>query len=554
MTRLMRLLRLFRPAWGWLALASLVALLALLANIALMGLSGWFIAAMGLAGASGAGLDYFTPASLIRAAAMLRSLGRYGERLLGHEATFRLLARLRVWLFTRLLPQSAQALGRLHSGDIASRLRRDIDRLETAHLRVLAPLLTALVGGGLMAAWLGRLSAALAWSEAALLALAGLAAPLLLAGITLPMSRRQITLASRLHETAVDGLQGLPDLLTSGDLDGFRARFAAHNQALETEQARLGRLNGLTQAILLAAAQAALILMLVLAAPLVRAHALPAADAVMAALAALAAFEAAAPLPAALQALGALWEAAGRVFALADGGGTGAEAPEDGHAEDGDQTVPAAAALAVRALGFAYQGAPPLLRDLSFTLPAGGTLALTGPVGAGKSTLALLLTGLLTPSSGEIRVNGRPAAALAPETLRRHFAVAPQHADLFSGTLRQILHLGAPEADDHSLRRVLEQVGLAETVAAFPQGLDTWIGNGGLTLSGGQARRLAVARALLRPAPILILDEPGEGLDYDGERALLNAVLDGLNGRSLILITHRAAGLERMDTLLEINA
>lgn len=545
MRRLLRLLWLFRPYWGWLAASVGIAVLALLANVALMAASGWFITAMGLAGVAGASLDYFTPAAVIRACALLRTGGRYADRLISHEATFRMLAGLRVWLFRRLEPQSPAVLQAFHSGDLSSRLRRDVDRLESVHLRLFSPLLVALLGGTVVVWWLGRYAASLALVEAVGLALAGIGAPLLLVRLAVRRGRRQVALSTALSETAVDGIRGLSELLAFGHRRDYLERFSRLSADLVAAQARLGRLNALSQAAVLLGGNLTLWAVLWLAAPLVRDGRLPPADYVMVALAALAGFEAVAPLPAAFQALGLVWEAAGRVFGLAD-----ACPPEA--ARPGLTSVPDRCDLRLTGLGFAYGRETPVLRNVTLDLPQGRRVALTGPIGAGKSTLVFLLTGLLRPDSGAITLNGRPAEEFEAETRRRCFAVAGQNADLFSGTIRQILGLGDAGAGDPALWSVLRVVGLEEEVRAFPHGLDTWLGEGGLTVSGGQARRFSIARALLRPAPVLILDEPGEGLDTRTEQALLDRIIDGLGSRSLLLITHRTAGLARMDQVLSL--
>jgi ATP-binding cassette subfamily C protein CydC len=162
------------------------------------------------------------------------------------------------------------------------------------------------------------------------------------------------------------------------------------------------------------------------------------------------------------------------------------------------------------------------------------------------------LTGLLRPDEGVISLNGRPSEEYEPETLRACFAVAPQETGLFSGSVADNLKLARPDAGEAELWHVLSVVGLDDFVAALPDGLDTWLGETGLTLSGGQARRLSIARALLKDAPVLVLDEPGEGLDYRSERAMLRALVDDLHGRSLLLISHRSGGLDLMDDIVSL--
>lgn len=557
MRLMLRLLALYRPYWGWLALGSGMALVTVLANVALMGLSGWFITAMGIAGVSGAALNYFTPAALIRACALLRTGGRYAERVVTHEATFRLIARLRVWFFRRIEPQDAATLARYHSADLVSRLRADIDRLETAYLRIFAPFLAAVCGAALITGWLAGWGARFAWIEGAGLLLAGVVLPGALAGLAGRLGRRHVRLAAHLREAAVDAVRGLPELLAFGADTAHLDRFADLSQRMVATQARAGRLAGLSQAGLLLGGNLALWGTVVAGIPLVRAGGLEPPDLVRLALVALAGFEAVAPLPIAFLAVGGVVEAARRIFTLADGCPAPAGDTETGETETGQGAAPPAAPagcdLDLSGVGYAYAaGAPPVLAGVDLHLPQGRRVAVVGPTGAGKSTLVLLLTGLLTPTAGRITLNNRPLADYPGETVRRCFAVAMQDAGLFSGTVRDILRLGRRDAADDDLWAALAMVGLAETVRGFPQGLDTWLGEAGLTVSGGQARRLSIARAWLRDAPVLVLDEPGEGLDYRTEREMLTAITGALRGRSLLLITHRTAGLDLMDDVLPL--
>ncbi|EPY00411.1 thiol reductant ABC exporter subunit CydC [Magnetospirillum fulvum] len=548
MSLLLRLLLLYRPVWGWLALAAFLALLTLLAQTGLMALSGWFIAAMALAGVAGSSLNYFTPSALIRAAAIVRTAGRYGERLVGHEATFRLIARLRVWLYRRLELLPLVVRGAHDGADLAQRLRGDLDRLETVFLRLIAPLAVALAGGGLGVLWMGRFDSTLALAEAVLLLAAGVAVPVMVARAAARRGVRQVTLLTALSGAAVEAVQGLPELLVFGADRRHRDRIEALSSDLIAEQIGLGRLIALSQAAGLLCGHLALWAAVVLTVPLLAEGRLGGPDLAMLVLLALALFEAVTPLPAAFLALGGVIESARRVFALADA------APDASEAETVPQPCPTRCDLSLRRITYRWGPEQPALFDgFEFDLPQGGRVALVGPSGSGKSTLVLLLTGLVTPEAGTIRLGDRPIESLDDETRRRCFAVAPQSCGLFSGTLRASLRLADPEADDAALWRSLTLVGLADFVAALPEGLDTWIGAAGLTLSGGQARRLAVARAWLRPAPVLILDEPGEGLDPEAEQALLDALIDQLDGRSLLLITHRSAGLARMEHVVRFG-
>lgn len=548
MTMLRELLTLCRPHWSWLVLSIVVGLATLLANIALMAMSGWFIAAMAVAGAAGTSLNYFTPAAIIRACAILRTGGRYVERLVGHETTFRLLARLRVWLYGRLEPQSPDRLALWHGADVATRLRADVDRLETAYLRVSSPLMVGAAAAVVVVWFLARFDPVLASVEAGCMLSAALVLPLALVRLSARHGRDRVRLSSALTEAAVDAVQGMGELVVFvGAVSHFRQRFLATSNRLIHAQTRLGNLTALGQAGMLLAANLALWCVVVVAIPLVRGGSLDSADFVMVALVALAGFEAVAPIPAALFTLGAVGEAARRLFALAAG-------RSDGPAGGILCHVPERCDLVATGMCFRYgDDGPAVLRDVAFSLPQGGRMALLGPVGSGKSTLVGVLTGLRRPSGGAITLGGHGIEEYEPETLRRCFSVASQDAALFTGTIRSNLLLAAPQAPEEALWRALAVAQLDGFVQDLAEGLETSVGEAGLTLSGGQARRLVVARAWLRDAPVLVLDEPGEGLDTATERALLTAVVANLGRRSLILITHRKVGVELMDQSLRLD-
>lgn len=548
MSAFWRLLRLYRPYWGWLVLSFVLALVTLLANVTLMAVSGWFIAAMAVAGVAGVSLDYFTPAAIIRACAILRTSGRYAERLLSHEATFRMLAGLRVWVYRRIEPQPPALLDTYHSGDLASRLRSDVDRLETVYLRVLNPLAVAVVAEVILLAVLNRYSTLLAVIEGVCLIAAGLVVPLVVGRMADGSSRARVHLATALTEAAVDTVQGMGELLAFGrGGDRHRARLLALGGQLVAAQVRLSRLAGLSLAATLLAANLALWGVVVMTIPLMRAGQLDGADMVMLTMLSLAAFEAVAPLPAAMQALGGVLASASRLFALAD-------TPQIGRPEALRTEMPERFDLHLSGVSFRHAGSDVAVFDgFDLDVPQSSRIAVVGPTGSGKSTLVGLVTGLLSVKAGNITLGGHPLETFDPETLRRCFAVASQNAALFTGTIAGNLRLAHPDADEAALWRVLSVAQLDDFVRSLPLGLDTFIGEASLTLSGGQARRLSIARALLKDAAILVLDEPGEGVDYRTERALVESIVTALGQRTLLLITHRTAGLAQVDRVVRLG-
>jgi ATP-binding cassette subfamily C protein CydC len=267
----------------------------------------------------------------------------------------------------------------------------------------------------------------------------------------------------------------------------------------------------------------------------------------MLALFTLAAFETVLPLPGAFQALGETRAAARRIFEIVD---------VQPAVTEPETPSPALRGYGLRfdAVSFTYPGGGrPALDGVDFTLEQGRRLAVVGPSGSGKSTLIQLLLRFLAPDGGRILLDGHDLTAFKGEDLRRHIAVVSQHTRLFTGTLRENLLMANPDAAEGAIEQACRTARIHDFIAAQPAGYDTWIGEAGLTLSGGQARRIAIARALLRDAPILVLDEPTEGLDNPTAEAVLQSIDQLMLGRTVLMVTHRRHGLGAVDQVLELR-
>lgn len=530
-----------RRKWPWLLLGLVCSAATLLANMALLTLAAWFLASMALAGASGALFNYFLPAAGIRALALLRVVGRYAERLFSHDATLRLLAELRVRFFQRLAPLAPAGLGTAHSADLLSRMRADIDLLDNFYLRLLLPAGAALCVGLAGFFFLSVFDFALAMGVLGLWLLVGVFLPFLVLRAGEAAGRRQVAGLSRMRCLAVDGLRGLEELLAYGAVERHRRVFAGESLGVLQDQARLAGLDGLALAAVGLASGLAGWLVLVVGIPHVQGQTWPPAVLPMLAVFALASFEAVQPLPGAWRMWGQIRAAAGRIMDV-----TERPAPL---AEPGRPVaVPERLDLELRGIRFAYPGTSKLILDgLDLSLPAGRRAAILGAAGSGKTTLLHLLTRFWEPEQGRILLNGRDVREYAADQVRSRMAVVPQHVYLFNASIAENLRLAAPRATDDHLLAAARAASIEDFILSLPQGLESQVGPYGTKLSGGQARRLAVARALLKDAPVLLLDEPTEGLDEAGEAALWRTLAPLMRGRTVLLITHRPAGLEYMD-------
>ena len=547
MTPMRRLLRLMRPQARWMVLATVLSAVATLAHVALLATSGWFVTAMAVAGLAGALMNYFLPAAMIRGFAIVRILGRYAERLVGHEATLRFVAGLRPWLFDRLERAAPASSDGLRHGDMLTRLRGDIDRLEQAFLRVLAPVASVVLVGLPVLLFLG-------WYDGRMALVVGLFA--LLAGIVLPawLHHRDTAPAVRLVEgnaqlntALVEEVEGLAELAIYDPQRHHRTATLAASGRLVADERQLARDAALSNAGIQLAANGSAVTIAAIGLPLVAAGQLSVPELPMLALLALAAFEAVAPLPLVFTALAAVRASARRVFELADRPAPVVDPPEAA-------AVTGPGGLVLRGIGFRYPGAASdTLDDVSLDLAPGRRVAIIGASGSGKSTLAEIVAKLRVPGRGDIRLGDVPWASIDGDTVRRHVSLLVQHDHLFSTTIRDNLLLARPEADIDALREACRVAQVLAFIEQQPDGFETPVGALGRELSGGEARRLLLARTLLCRRPILVLDEPTEGLDGTTEKNLLDALFEQQGDMAILLLTHRATRLDRMDEILLLD-
>lgn len=542
MGELIRILGIARQQWLWMAAGILLAIAVMVANALLMAISGWFIASMAVAGVTGVAFNYLIPAAAIRAFAILRTVGRYGERLVTHEAGFRVLALLRVWFFRRLEPLAPAGLERYTAGDVAGRLRSDIDALESLYLRIVLPLAIGVIAILLAAFFVACWSLPAAAALLLCLLAAGLFLPLLAQRLAREPGRQAVEMAGELRSVVTEGLQGGEELLLLGAVELQAARVEQISTQLVAEQEKLAGISGLTLAGGVVCAGLGLTGVMVAAGPEVGNGSLAGPLLVMLLLFAGASFEAAAGMPMALQLLPGCRAAIRRIRELAD-------APLPVPEPEQPAALPSGYDIVCQDVTFAYDPALPVLQDLSFIIREGERLALAGPSGSGKSSVVELLL-RFRPYAGSITIGGSEVRELASDDLLRLIAAVPQRPHLFNSTIRANLLLAKPEATDAELQQALTDASLADWVASLAEGLETRVGEGGRAVSGGEARRIALARALLKDAPIVVLDEPTEGLDLLTEEKVVARLSARLKGKTVLVISHRPACLALADRVV----
>lgn len=545
MRTFVRLIRFLKPHRRRVALAVLLGVATVASNVGLLATAAYVISAAAI-------VSYISvlvvPIYLVRLFSVSRALSRYAERMVSHDVTFKLLGNARTWFYARLEPLAPARLAGYRSGDLLSRVVRDVEELENVYLRIIAPVAIAAATSALTFALFYVFSLALAFVVLGFLISAGVGVPVLVRTLSRGFGRRELELRAELNARIVDGVQGAGDLLAFGAENAHASAVATTGRKLDRVQRRMAFITGLHNSLGDLLTNLAMLAALVIVVPLVAGGEIRGVYLGFLALVALGAFEAVQPLGAAFQFLGRSLSAGERLFEVADSEPL-VKDPEDPH------PTPTLHTLEFDRVSFRYEeDEPAVLEDISFDLEPGGRVAVVGPSGAGKSTLVNLVLRFQDPEHGEVRLGGRDIREYAQEDVRSLVGVVSQDTHVFNASLRHNLLLADPEADDAALRRVLDRARISDLVERLPGGLDGYIGEQGARLSGGERQRLAVARALLKDAPILVLDEATANLDPITERELLESVRHLMRDRSTLVITHRLVDMQSMDEILVLDA
>ncbi|AGB78877.1 cysteine export CydDC family ABC transporter permease subunit/ATP-binding protein CydC [Enterobacteriaceae bacterium strain FGI 57] len=546
MRALLPYLALYKRHKWLLTLGVVLAIVTLLASIGLLTLSGWFLSASAVVGVAGVySFNYMLPAAGVRGSAIIRTAGRYFERLVSHDATFRVLQHLRVFTFSKLLPLSPAGLARFRQGELLNRMVADVDTLDHLYLRVISPLVGALVVILVVTFGLSFLDGTLALTLGGIMLLTLFLLPPLFYRAGKPTGEQLTHLRGRYRQQLTSWLQGQAELTIFNASTRYREQMEQTEVNWHDAQRRQSELTALSQALMLLIGGLAVIAMLWLAAGGVGGNSQPGALIALFVFCALAAFEALAPVTGAFQHLGQVIASALRLTQII-------EQKSEVTFPQTKAAMPTQVALRFEKVTFSYpEQAQAALSDISLQVNAGEHIAILGRTGCGKSTLLQLITRAWDPQQGAVLLNEQPLSNLDEPTLRRTMSVVPQRVHLFSATLRDNLLLARPDASDAELSAVLEQTGLGKLLEE--SGLNSWLGEGGRQLSGGELRRLAIARALLHDAPLMLLDEPTEGLDATTESQILDLLAELMRDKTVLMVTHRLRELARFNRIVVMD-
>ncbi|MDG6314219.1 cysteine/glutathione ABC transporter ATP-binding protein/permease CydC [Glaesserella parasuis] len=548
MRSLFPFLALYKTHFGRLTLGIILAITSLTASIGLLSLSGWFLAASALVGSSLL-FNFFYPSSGVRGLAIGRTISRYFERLVTHDATFRVLANLRIAVFSKLIPLSPAGLNRYRHSELLNRLVADVDTLDTLYLNLLSPFISAIMVILFMGIGLSFVSPLLAWVICGTLVALLLIFPTLFYHLGRKLGKIAIQSRATYRSQFIEWIQLNGEFLLFGVLSKATDRLKQTEQQWLRAQSHESQLGGLSNALLMFINGILVTAVIYLSATAIN---VPQADNPEALIAlvvfcVLASLEILMPIGMAFLHLGQVIEAAERISEIT------AQQPTvqfNGTAQ-WKQTEANQPLISFNQVSFSYSPEhEQVLNHISFEIKKGERIAILGKTGSGKSTIFQLLTRNYDATSGEILLNGCNIKDYPEKTLRQQIAVLSQRVHIFSNTLRENLRFGNPQATNEALSEALAKVNLSYLLEE--QGLDLWLGEGGRPLSGGEQRRLGLARLLLSTADILLLDEATEGLDRDTEQQILKQILSHTQGKTLLMITHRLNGLEQFDRVYRI--
>ena len=541
---LLEVLRPGRAHWKRAALSVLLGVATLGAGLGLLASSGYLISKAALRPEI---LTLTTVIVAVRFFGIVRAICRYLERLVSHDAAFRMITQLRVRMYERVAPLAPGRIGEFRSGDLLSRFVADVDSLQHVFVRGVSPMLVAVgaVGTAVLVSALTLPGAAVVLALALLLAAIGI--PLLGRAVARTAIRRRSPAQGTLTAELVELFRGAPELVLYGGAHEHQRRV----RAADGELARLARRDavtaGLTGGLGTFAAAATVVLVVSVGAVAVHDGSLDGIYLAVLAFLTLASFEAVTPLPTAGQQLTAGAAVAERIDEVVS---------SDVPARDPVRPRPAErlVSLTIESARVRYRPDGPWVLDgLDLEVRPGKRLALVGASGSGKSTVARVLVRFCELDEGRAALNGHDLRDYRQADIRRQVVLGSEEAHLFATSISENIRLAKPEASDAEIFRAVERAGASQWVSSLPEGLDTFVGEEGALVSGGQRQRIALARVLLAEARIVILDEPTAHLDVEAAAMFVEDLVDATEDVGLLMITHNLRSLGRFDEILVLD-
>ncbi|MDF7668066.1 cysteine/glutathione ABC transporter ATP-binding protein/permease CydC [Orbaceae bacterium ESL0727] len=533
-------LKLYKYYFWQIVLGLSLSIMTLAASLFLLSLSGWFLASTAFVGVAGLyTFNYMLPAAGIRGAAIMRTAARYFERLVDHNTTFKILSHLRTLAFQKILPLTADQLEQYQKADLLNRFIADIDHLDHLYLKLFSPIVTALIIIALLFIGLSWLNLQIALTIAFVLTVTILVVPTIFYQAGKQLGRQIAQEQRDYRQQLVNYLQGQAELTLFNARTNYRQKLDQLEQAWLRNQQRQANLTAIASAFIIVIVGLLTVLVLGMIAssnstPLIAFFLFVS----------LSSAEILAPIPGAFIFLEQVLTSAKRTTDIFNQHAT------IKFVKKGVDINLDSINVILKDITFYYPNQPfAVLKDFSLTVAAGEHIGLMGKTGCGKSTLLNLITREREPTQGEIFLNNIPINQLDEHTLRKTMSVVPQVITIFSDTLKQNLLIGNPNATDNQLITILKQVEL-DKLLATEQGLDLWLGDSGRPLSGGEMRRIGIARALLHDAPLILMDEPTESLDSETEQQIMTLIKRSCATKTLLVVTHRLTDKQLFDRII----
>ncbi len=535
-----RLVKLSRKYRWLMALAAFTGFLTIGSSVGLLMTSAWIITKAALHPSVG---ELQVAIVGVRFFGIARGIFRYAERLISHNITFRLLAKFRVWFYKAIEPLAPAGLSKFRGGDLLARMVSDVESLEHIYIRVLFPPIVAILITILMWFLFGIFNIVFSVIIALSLAVAGIIIPTFTARMNKIIGEKYIDVRSKLKILSIDLSQGLTEILVYGKEKNFTNDFNSLNKEYNKLQFRMSFIDGLNEGLILLVLNISIITIMLTAIPQIKLGTLTGIDFAVMIVGIMASFEAVFPIPTMAQHLDSSMKAADRIFEITDSKPAVTNIAEPigkSHSTE----------LKFQNVFFSYENDYEVISNISFTLSEKKKIAIVGASGSGKSTIANLIPRFYDVTEGSILLGETNIKNFDIEELRKRFSHVSQSTHIFAGTIRENLLLGNPNASDSEMETALKKANIYNAFFQNNKGLDTWLGEGGAKISGGEKQRLAIARAILRHADIYIFDEPTANLDSENEQKILKMILETTAEKSLILITHRLISLSEFDEIL----
>ncbi|MCF6766873.1 thiol reductant ABC exporter subunit CydC [Thiotrichales bacterium 19S11-10] len=542
------LLPIFKRQLWWMILSTGLSIATLLSSIGLMSLSGWFISATAYAGLSyqaASQFNFFLPGTGVRFFSLSRTGCRYGERVISHEATFKILSNLRLWAYQKLEPLAPAHLILHKKGDLLSRMVSDVDQLDHLFIRILSPTASAVIIAIFSLCFFSFFNIHIAIITFISLLVSGFLIPFIVGIIASKTAKKINQITFKLKTETVDLVHGISELIIFNQIDHQQEKIKTLNNKLTKQQHKMASFEGIGKALTQCILWITIIICLYIAVIATNEQKLNGANIALIALGLLAMYESVMALSSGYQHLGKINQAAKRLSDLA-------LIKPSVRFNNIEHINIKKYDISFNSVSFTYTNRELLLNQVTLSFPHNSKTALIGKTGSGKSTILQLICRIFDTQHGQVEIGNIDIKSFSEKQLRQLIVIVEQHAHLFQMSIRDNLKIANANATDEEIYHALALVSLKQHIQSLPNQLDTLVSEFGENFSGGQRKRLMLARAVLHGAPIILLDEPTENLDYKTELDVLQAIEQISKNKTLILSTHSPTAINKMDRIISL--